>query len=65
MPFALLAYVAARILFRAVAIVVGLFASPNKRLRPAPLARPRFRLSFPRPALARGFSSRGPPALSS
>jgi hypothetical protein len=65
LPFALLAYVVARILFRAVAIVVRMFAARRPRLRPTPLARPVYRFSAPRPALARGFSSRGPPALSS
>lgn len=65
LPFALLAFFAARILFRAVAVVAKLFAPRGTRLRPAPLARPVFRFSLPRPTLARGFSSRGPPALSS
>jgi hypothetical protein len=64
LPFALLAYVAARILFRTVALVVGFFRPRRARLRPAATERPGFRFSFPRPALARGFSSRGPPASS-
>lgn len=66
LPFALLAYVAARILFRTVEVVARLLAARHTRPRPASLARPGFRLSLLRPpALARGFSSRGPPALSS
>jgi hypothetical protein len=65
LPFALLAYIAARILLRAVALVVGLFRLRRTGLRPAPPARPVIRFSSPRRALARGFSSRGPPALSS
>jgi hypothetical protein len=63
LPFALLAYLAARILFRALAIVVRRFSSGNAFPRPAQLSRPVFQLWLPRSAsLARGFSSRGPPA---
>lgn len=66
LPFALLAYVAARILFRAVEVVARLLAARHTHPRPASLTRPGFPLSLLRPpALARGFSSRGPPALSS
>lgn len=64
-PFALLAYVVARILFRAASLVARLLAARKPRLRPARFARPLFHVSSPRPAaLARGFSSRGPPTLS-
>jgi hypothetical protein len=65
LPFALLAYVAARILFRAVASVVTRLAPRRMRLRVPPLARPVYRVSLPRPALAGSCSGRGPPALSS
>jgi hypothetical protein len=63
LPFALLAYVAARILFRAVELVARLLAARGARPRPASLALPGFRSLLRPPALARGFSSRGPPAL--
>jgi hypothetical protein len=65
LPFALLAYLAARVLFTALAMVVRRFAVRGTRRGPAKLAHPVFHLLLPRPAaLARGFSSRGPPALS-
>jgi hypothetical protein len=63
-PFAVLAYLVARIVFRAAALVARLL-SRKPRLRPGRVARPVFQLSHLRPAaLSRGFSSRGPPALS-
>jgi hypothetical protein len=63
LPFALLAYLAARILFRALEIVARLLVLHAARPRFVQPARPVVRVSFPPPAaLARGFSSRGPPA---
>jgi hypothetical protein len=65
-PFALLAYTLARTVFRAAEFVARLLAAQRpRRLRPARSARSTYELSSPHPAaLARGFSSRGPPALS-
>lgn len=63
LPFALLAYLAARMLFRALEIVARLLVLHAARPRPGQPARPVVRLPLPPPAaLARGFSSRGPPA---
>jgi hypothetical protein len=64
-PFGLLAYVAARILFRAVAIVVTRVAPRRVRRRVAPPARFVYNVPFPQPAFAWRCSGRGPPALSS
>jgi hypothetical protein len=65
-PFALLAYALARTVFRAAALVARMLAARQPRPpRPARAGRSTYELSSPQPAaLARGFSSRGPPAHS-
>jgi hypothetical protein len=65
LPFALIAYVLARLLLRAVGSLSRLLAGPPlQALRGGCVRRPALRAFGPRvPALALGYGSRGPPSL--
>jgi hypothetical protein len=66
LPFALAAYLLARLLLGVVRSLGRLFSTvPRARVLRAAQSRPRARLDVPRvPALALGYGSRGPPASS-